>query len=217
MAELPIGGMPAAAVPPAQPPSPTGIRVSEELAARAMARTTRQYAADFAAAMESGSRAVEAKAEADAETAATAQGYAETFAQQMEFASQRTDRAIADTVQQREQTAQYAGDFAGAMEASSQRQEERIAEDPQDQLRIRIRELEKQKAADELERKAREAVEGPKESVAGTFSAWRLGGQFGTVEQTARQQLEETKRNRHLVERAVQLLDRIAEKQAVFG
>jgi hypothetical protein len=64
---------------------------------------------------------------------------------------------------------------------------------------------------EELEKRATGAAD-PKQSVAGTFGGWRLGAQFGTVEQTARQQLAETKRMRHATERWLEVGERIVEK-----
>lgn len=60
------------------------------------------------------------------------------------------------------------------------------------------------------------AAEGPKQSVAGTFSGWRLTGQFGGLEQTAKEQLAETKIGHRMFDRMITVLDRIEQKKLAY-
>ena len=176
-----------ASAPVTQPPA-----VADVLATRAIDRATRGYAVDFAAAMDSAAADLDRRAIAEAELADAAQGYADQFAEQMENANERTQRAIEADEAQAAETDQYAADFATAMENASEATGRRIAEQA--------------------------PVATPRESVAGTFSSWRMTGQFGGgVEQTAKEQLAEQKKNTRIMERLATVADRIEQKKLVYG
>ena len=152
------------------------------------------------------------RAAADAEMAARTLSYAEQFAQTMEDASKGTP-----TVTQTKETAGYAADFAAAMEGKSKAQDERMANDPEEQLRRRIEDMQQQKVASELDRKARLAVEGPKQSVAGTFSGWRLGDQFGGKDQVPKEQLVQLKAMAGLSRQTLEAIQLLGEKEPTYG
>jgi hypothetical protein len=183
----------------------------------------RQYANDFSAAMDSGARSLAAKAAADQETADAAQSYADQFAEAMGYAGERTQRAIGADAAANASGQQAADDFAAAMEGASdataraideERAGGRVNEFDAAQMQAsREAELRRQQATDDIERKAREAVEGPQLASAGTFSGYRLAGQFGQATKTAEQQLAEARKQTAALDR---LNDTLARKETVY-